>query len=84
MNKAGLDTEYTRSEESYLNHVRALQAELWPAGVPREPVYPHGRRPLTHYLGEWARRQPEKAAVLFYGQATSYAELDRLSNKFAS
>jgi long-chain acyl-CoA synthetase len=84
MNKAGLDTEYTRSEESYLNHVRALQAELWPAGVPREPVYPHGRRPLTHYLGEWARRQPEKAAILFYGQATSYAELDRLSNKFAS
>jgi long-chain acyl-CoA synthetase len=84
MSKAGLDTNYTRSEESYLNHVRALQAALWPAGVPREPVYPYGHRPLTHYLGEWARRQPEKPAILFYGQATSYAELDRLSNKFAT
>ena len=47
MSKAGSDTDYTRSEESYLNHVRALQAALWPAGVPREPIYPHGRRPLN-------------------------------------
>jgi long-chain acyl-CoA synthetase len=84
MSKAGSEKGYTRSEESYLNHVRGLQAALWPADVPRAPVYPHGRRPLTHYLDEWARRQPEKPAVLFYGHATSYAELDRLSNKFAS
>ena len=84
MSKAGSDTDYTRSEESYLNYVRALQAALWPAGVPREPVYLHGRRPLTNYLREWARRQPEKPAVLFYGHATSYGDLDRLSDKFAS
>ena len=76
--------DYTRDEESYLRHVRGLQSALWPAGVPREPVFPLGRRPLTEYLREWARRQPDKPAVLFYGRATSYAELDRLSDRFAA
>lgn len=72
-----------QTEESYLKHVRALQAALWPASGPKEPRYPHGRRPLTYYLQQWARRQPDKPAVLFYGHATSYADLDRLSDRFA-
>jgi long-chain acyl-CoA synthetase len=76
--------DYTRDEESYLRHVRGLQSALWPAGVPLEPVFPLGRRPLIEYLREWARRQPDKPAVLFYGRATSYAELDRLSDRFAA
>src|SRR6201999_4415092 len=70
--------DYLKSEESYVAHVRGLQAKLWPDGVPKEPLYPFGRQPLTRYLREWARRQPDKAAVLFYGHAISYAELDRL------
>ena len=78
------DTRYLRSEEAYLAHVRSLQAAVWPSGVPKEPVFPLGRRPLTYYLREWARRQPDKAAVLFYGRAMSYAELDRLSDRFAA
>ncbi|MBR0857723.1 AMP-binding protein [Bradyrhizobium liaoningense] len=84
MRRAEPATDYTRSEESYLLHVRALQAALWPVGVPKEPVFPHGRQPLTHYLREWARRQPDKPAVLFYGRSTTYAELDRFSDRFAS
>jgi long-chain acyl-CoA synthetase len=76
--------DYTRDEESYLRHVRGLQSALWPAGVPLEPVFPLGRRPLIEYLREWARRQPDKPAVLFYGRATSYAELDRLSDRVAA
>ncbi|HEX2888898.1 AMP-binding protein [Vineibacter terrae] len=84
MNQEGPSPDYMRDEQSYLAHVRALQGALWPADAPRDPVFPLGRRPLTDYLREWARRQPDKAAVLFYGRAVSYAELDRLSDRFAN
>ena len=77
---SGQGPDYLRDEESYLAHVRALQSELWPSGVPREPV----RKPLSEYLHDWARRQPDKPAVLFYGRATTYGELDRLSDRFAA
>ena len=43
-----------------------------------------GERTLTHYLREWARRTPDKAAIIFYGREISYAELDRLSDRFAA
>ncbi|WP_084807098.1 AMP-binding protein [Bradyrhizobium sp. NAS80.1] len=81
-NKATSD--YMRDENSYLAHARALQSAAWPADVPRDPIFPLGRKPLAEYLGEWARRQPDKAAVMFYGRAISYAELDRLSDRFAA
>ena len=81
---SGQGPDYLRDEESYLAHVRALQSELWPSGVPREPVFPLGRKPLTEYLRDWAGRQPDKPAVLFYGRATTYGELDRLSDRFAA
>jgi long-chain acyl-CoA synthetase len=76
--------DYLSDEASYLKHVRSLQTAAWPAVAPREPVFALGERPLSEYLGEWARRQPDKAAVIFYGRAISYAELDRLSDRFAS
>jgi long-chain acyl-CoA synthetase len=81
---SGQMPDYLRDEESYLAHVRALQSKLWPSGVPREPVFPLGRKPLTEYLRDWAGRQPDKPAVLFYGRATTYGELDRLSDRFAA
>jgi acyl-CoA synthetase (AMP-forming)/AMP-acid ligase II len=81
---SGQGPDYLRDEESYLAHVRALQSELWPSGVPREPDFPLGRKPLTEYLRDWAGRQPDKPAVLFYGRATTYGELDRLSDRFAA
>lgn len=45
--------------------------------------YPFGEQPLHEYLREHARRQPGKAALVWYGRAISYAELDRLSDAFA-
>ena len=66
--------------------VRALaerQQQHWPEGIPREAVYPFGEIALTDYLRRWAAQQPDKAAVIFYGQELSYAELDRLSDRFA-
>lgn len=75
---------YLANEESYLGHVAGLVNAGWPAGVASEQRYPLGRKPLTDYLREWARRMPEKAAVLFYGRALSWGELDRLSDRFAA
>ena len=45
--------------------------------------YPFGEQPLHEYLRAHARRQPDKAALVWYGRAISYAELDRLSDAFA-
>lgn len=67
-------------ETSYLESLAALQADRWPDAMPREPQYPFGRRPLTEYLSEWARRQPGKTMANFYGFNLSYGELDRLSD----
>lgn len=72
------------NEAAYLEHVRALWAARWPQGVPRQQHFPLGEQTLTYYLREWARRTPDKAAIIFYGREISYAELDRLSDRFAA
>ena len=41
-------------------------------------------RPLHEYLREHARQRPDKPAYLWYGQAITYAELDRASDAFAA
>jgi long-chain acyl-CoA synthetase len=41
-------------------------------------------RPLHEYLRQHAREQPDKPAYLWYGQAITYAELDRASDAFAA
>lgn len=40
--------------------------------------------PLHEHLRAHAKSQPDKAACLWYGQAVSYAELDRASDAFAA
>lgn len=86
MNKAEANDvhDYTGNETAYLAYVRNVQAQSWPADVPRMPIYPFGERSITEYLGEWSRRTPAKAAINFYGRETSYAELERSSNRFAA
>jgi len=76
--------DYTRDEASYLAHVRKLIDKVWPADVPRQPRFPFGEKPLTAYLHAWAEKQPDKAAIKFYGAETSYRDLDRLSDNFAA
>jgi long-chain acyl-CoA synthetase len=46
-------------------------------------VYLQCEKPLHEYLREHARRQPGKAALIWYGREISYAELDRYSDNFA-
>ena len=71
-------------EQEYLQRLHALWDKSWPAGTPKEPRYPHGERPLTEYLRIWARLQPDKPAVIFYGHVTTFAELDQQSDRFAT
>ena len=71
-------------EAAYLERLHTLWRQHWPVGVPEQPHYPFGEVPLTDYLRRWAGLQPDKAAIVFYGTVISYAELDRLSDAFAS
>ncbi|MDK3019311.1 AMP-binding protein [Pseudodonghicola flavimaris] len=72
------------SEAEYLARVRAAQAANWPAGVPSEPIYPHGEAGISDYLRAWAAVQPDKVLYNFYGGTITYGEMDRLSDRFAA
>jgi len=71
-------------EAAYLAGLHALWDKAWPPDVPREPHYPLGEIAISEHLREWARRQPDKPACIFYGREISYAQLDRLSDRFAT
>ncbi len=71
-------------EKDYLATLRGLWDKAWPRGMPRSPNYLHGEVPLTEYLRAWAKRSPERPAVIFYGHVTTYADLDRQSDRFAA
>jgi len=73
----------TMTEAQYLARLHEMWQKNWPQEAPRAPHYPFGERPLTDYLREWARRTPEKPALIFYGAELSYSELDRQSDRFA-
>lgn len=47
-------------------------------------AYLQGEKPLHEYLHERARLHPEKPAVIWYGRAVTYAELDAASGAFAA
>jgi acyl-CoA synthetase (AMP-forming)/AMP-acid ligase II len=71
-------------EDAYFARLQALQRTAWPSDVPRQPHYPLGEIAISEHLREWARRQPEKPACIFYGREITYAELDDLSDRFAA
>jgi acyl-CoA synthetase (AMP-forming)/AMP-acid ligase II len=73
-----------QDEAAYLDRLEALWREAWPPEVSREPHYPLGEIAISEHLREWARRQPDKPACIFYGRQISYAELDGLSDRFAA
>ncbi len=78
------DTREAQKEADYLARLHELWAKAWPKGTPKTPQYPHGEVALTEYLRIWARLQPQKPAVIFYGHVTSYADLDKQSDRFAA
>lgn len=56
----------------------------WPAGIPEELHYTHGRRPVFEYLRIHAQDHPEKVAVNYYGKEIRYGELDLMTDRLAS
>lgn len=78
------DTREAQKEADYLARLHELWAKAWPKGTPNKPQYPHGEVALTEYLRIWAKLQPQKPAVIFYGHVTTYADLDQQSDRFAA
>ncbi len=72
------------NETTYLETLRRLWLDSRPQGLPAAPVYPFGEIPLSDYVRRWAERQPDKAALIFYGREVSYRELDESSDRFAA
>ena len=77
-------THQTIDESAYLAALHALWRKAWPAGAATAPHYPHGEQPLSEYLRAWARQQPDKPAVIYYGHTLSYAALDQASDRMAT
>ena len=78
------DAPYLKDEANYVAHLQALHRQQWRPGVPCEPRYPLGERPLTEYLRHWARQRGDKAALIFHGRQISWTELDAASDRFAA
>ena len=57
-------------------------SNFWPAAVPEHIDYPEV--PLHELLRESAETHPEKAAVAYLGGEITYAELDVLTDQFAT
>lgn len=61
--------------------MKRLHHKVWPKDVPYDIA------PITHTLDDnlrdAARRLPQKAAIVFYGAITSYAQLDDQVNRIA-
>ena len=71
-------------EQAYEAELDRQWARNWPVGLARTPIYPFGELTLGDYLTRWARLQPDKPAVVFYGAVTTYRELDEFSDRFAA
>lgn len=57
---------------------------LWPKDLPRKLVYHGGAKPLFEYLRQWGVEEPNKPAIIFYGNSISYRALDEMSDRFAA
>ncbi len=79
-----MDQDAALTEAEYLQRLRSIQNANWPAGVPREPHYPLGEIALTDHLRHWARETPDAALYNYYGRIVTFAEMDRLSDRFAA
>jgi long-chain acyl-CoA synthetase len=66
-----------------LNQLRPLWSAALP-GPERQPVYPFGELPLTEYLRRWAKQEPKRVAITYYGATIDFAKLNELSDRFAA
>jgi acyl-CoA synthetase (AMP-forming)/AMP-acid ligase II len=72
-------------ETTYLRELQTRWDAVWPhPSLPREPVKPFGDVPVHRYLERHGEQTPERDFLIFYGRRLSYAEVDRLANRFAA
>jgi len=64
--------------------LRGLQAQSWPAGLPRQITYRRGKVPLSQYVLAEAQARPDAAMIHYYGRTLSWKDVDTLSDQFAS
>jgi long-chain acyl-CoA synthetase len=69
--------------EELLQVLRPLWKDAVP-GAAEGAVYPFGEQPMTEYLRRWARAEPHRPAIIYYGAVTTYAALDELSDRFVA
>jgi acyl-CoA synthetase (AMP-forming)/AMP-acid ligase II len=68
--------------EELLSKLRPLWASV--TGSQTEPTYPFGELPLTEYLRRWAKDQPTRPALIYYGNTLTYSDLNERSDRFAA
>ena len=56
----------------------------WPEDLPETVQYEDGEKPIHEYLKLRAQQMPDKTAIIYYGRAISYKELDTASDRFAA
>ena len=79
-----MDASVETDREAYLADLKQRIAAAWPEDMPRDPVYPFGQICVPDYLRAWSDRKGDETAIDFYGYPVSWADLDRLSDAFAS
>lgn len=72
------------TEESYLALLRQLWRKNWPGGLKDTLQDPMPGLDLPQRLAAWARAEPQKTAIWFYGRSFSYAELHDMSARLAA
>lgn len=73
------------TEDSYFGQLQTSWRRVWPhPSLPEQPIKPFGDIPISGYVTEYARIQPEKACMIYYGRRLTYSEVDELSNQFAN
>ena len=72
------------TEESYLALLRQLWRKNWPDGLKDTLQDPMPGLDLPQRLAAWARAEPQKTAIWFYGRSFSYAELHEMSGRLAA
>jgi acyl-CoA synthetase (AMP-forming)/AMP-acid ligase II len=59
-----------------------MWAKSWPDGIPQKLDFPN--KPLYDFLRDNAQKNPEKAAINYYGREISFQELGDLTDRFSA
>ena len=72
------------SEEEYFEDLKKRWEKVWPhKSLPKELVYPLGKKTIVNYLHARSLSNPEKVLIFYRGKRFTYSQIDRLSTCFA-